>query len=375
MSLVGYDYSDDEDEQELLHHETPAEVKESNGPNETQINSAISFTNGSSETAKTPSTITSGLSQLPPVQSISSTLSKDAVKRAVNGRIQITVPQLLAQVESDDSEDEEERQRKKFKRSDQGSRLISMLPKPKQMSSNSALSSSGPSAAAASKSSLTSLIPASVANRSKNPISDKPSPSSSNKGSSSEKQPSGSSSFFFTNEDDDDDDEDDFKIPTFEDQIKPSDFSTFNSASQAAPDVDAPVFGPAKPVSSAILTDSLYSPIENEPVMLDPNQDVTYKKFIASKFGDESAAADIKFVDFDMSKHLSQNTDWLKNITVEKEDRDEEESEGNTPNSTARRKNQITFLAYQAKKRETELKNQWAQNRVAKNQTRAKYGF
>lgn len=375
MSLVGYDYSDDEDEQELLDHETSAEVKESNGPNETQINSAISLTNGSSETAKRPSTITPGLSQLPPVQSISSTLSKDAVKRVVNGRIQITVPQLLAQVESDDSEDEEERQRKKFKRSDQGSRLISMLPKPKQMSINSTLSSSEPSAAPP-KTSLTSLIPASVANRSKNPISDKPPPSSSNKGSLSEKQPSGSSSFFFTNEDDDDDDdEDDFKIPTFEDQIKPSDFSTFNSTSQAAPDVDAPVFGPAKPVSSAILTDSLYSPIENEPVMLDPNQDVTYKKFIASKFGDESAAGDIKFVDFDMSKHLSQNTDWLKNITVEREDHDEEESEGNTPNSTARRKNQITFLAYQAKKRETELKNQWAQNRVAKNQTRAKYGF
>ncbi|KAL3253285.1 hypothetical protein MRX96_017555 [Rhipicephalus microplus] len=40
-----------------------------------------------------------------------------------------------------------------------------------------------------------------------------------------------------------------------------------------------------------------------------------------------------------------------------------------------RRKHQITYLAQQAKAREQELKNTWAQNRMTKRQTQAKYGF
>lgn len=40
-----------------------------------------------------------------------------------------------------------------------------------------------------------------------------------------------------------------------------------------------------------------------------------------------------------------------------------------------RRKHQITYLAQQAKAREQDLKNTWAQNRMTKRQTQAKYGF
>lgn len=40
-----------------------------------------------------------------------------------------------------------------------------------------------------------------------------------------------------------------------------------------------------------------------------------------------------------------------------------------------KRKHQITYLAFQAKERELELKNQWSQNRQTKKQTQAKYGF
>lgn len=41
----------------------------------------------------------------------------------------------------------------------------------------------------------------------------------------------------------------------------------------------------------------------------------------------------------------------------------------------AKRKHQITFLVSQAKSRELQLKNQWAQNRQTKKQTQMKYGF
>ncbi|KAF6216513.1 hypothetical protein GE061_000855 [Apolygus lucorum] len=43
--------------------------------------------------------------------------------------------------------------------------------------------------------------------------------------------------------------------------------------------------------------------------------------------------------------------------------------------SLQRRKHQITYLAEQAKAQELELRNNWAQNRMTRKQTQAKYGF
>jgi len=40
-----------------------------------------------------------------------------------------------------------------------------------------------------------------------------------------------------------------------------------------------------------------------------------------------------------------------------------------------KRKHQITYLAHEAKAREQELQNQWAQNRMSRRQTQSKYGF
>ncbi|XP_065218340.1 proline-rich protein PRCC [Planococcus citri] len=45
------------------------------------------------------------------------------------------------------------------------------------------------------------------------------------------------------------------------------------------------------------------------------------------------------------------------------------------PSTLSKRKHQITYLAFQAKAREQELKNFWAQNRLTKKQTQQKYGF
>lgn len=48
---------------------------------------------------------------------------------------------------------------------------------------------------------------------------------------------------------------------------------------------------------------------------------------------------------------------------------------GEGPSTQEKRKHQITYLAFQAKERELELKNAWAANRVTRQQTQSKYGF
>ncbi|XP_015112598.1 proline-rich protein PRCC [Diachasma alloeum] len=45
------------------------------------------------------------------------------------------------------------------------------------------------------------------------------------------------------------------------------------------------------------------------------------------------------------------------------------------PSSASKKKHQITYLAHQAKAMEIELQNQWAANRMARKQTKSKYGF
>ena len=45
------------------------------------------------------------------------------------------------------------------------------------------------------------------------------------------------------------------------------------------------------------------------------------------------------------------------------------------PSAQSKKKHQITFLAHQAKAMEVELKNSWAQNRMARKQSQSKYGF
>lgn len=66
----------------------------------------------------------------------------------------------------------------------------------------------------------------------------------------------------------------------------------------------------------------------------------------------------------EVSKHLTEETEYVSH-----------KNKDNLPTAQQRRKKQITYLAYQAKERELELKNAWAQNRLTKKQTQSKYGF
>ncbi|MGH0175133.1 UNVERIFIED_CONTAM: hypothetical protein FKN15_069323 [Acipenser sinensis] len=51
------------------------------------------------------------------------------------------------------------------------------------------------------------------------------------------------------------------------------------------------------------------------------------------------------------------------------------QKKGDQPTGQQRRKHQITYLIHQAKERELELKNSWAENKLTRRQTQAKYGF
>lgn len=84
---------------------------------------------------------------------------------------------------------------------------------------------------------------------------------------------------------------------------------------------------------------------------------------------------EISFIDVCVDDQLSDKTQWLtKSITQEPVHRPSRKKH-DMPTQLQKRKHQITYLAFQAKERELELKNQWSQNRLTKRETQAKYGF
>ncbi|XP_013386388.1 proline-rich protein PRCC [Lingula anatina] len=67
--------------------------------------------------------------------------------------------------------------------------------------------------------------------------------------------------------------------------------------------------------------------------------------------------------------------EYTKTLSAEVPYQSHKKKDGSMPTSQQRKKHQITYLAFQAKERELELKNEWSQNRMTKKQTQSKYGF
>ncbi|XP_077279019.1 uncharacterized protein LOC143906447 [Temnothorax americanus] len=67
--------------------------------------------------------------------------------------------------------------------------------------------------------------------------------------------------------------------------------------------------------------------------------------------------------------------EWLVKALTEETVHRPVSMQGGGVNSQSKKKHQITYLAHQAKAMELELKNQWSQNRMARKQTKSKYGF
>ncbi|KAJ8273629.1 hypothetical protein GJAV_G00103780 [Gymnothorax javanicus] len=86
---------------------------------------------------------------------------------------------------------------------------------------------------------------------------------------------------------------------------------------------------------------------------------------------------EVKFLEIKGDDQLSGSQQWMtKSMTEEKDQRKSfSKKKGEQPTGQQRRKHQITYLIHQAKERELELKNSWAENKLTRRQTQAKYGF
>ncbi|KAM8766781.1 proline-rich protein PRCC [Acanthopagrus latus] len=127
----------------------------------------------------------------------------------------------------------------------------------------------------------------------------------------------------------------------------------------------------------------------NEPYFQDPNSSLaeTEEPGQSTMFDDEAfmrlqgkrnrGKEEVKFLEIKGDDQLSGNQQWMtKSMTEEKQTRQSfSKKKGEQPTGQQRRKHQITYLIHQAKERELELKNNWAENKLTRRQTQAKYGF
>ncbi|XP_006813996.1 proline-rich protein PRCC-like [Saccoglossus kowalevskii] len=92
--------------------------------------------------------------------------------------------------------------------------------------------------------------------------------------------------------------------------------------------------------------------------------------------GKKRKKEDIQIIDIQEDHSSYSTAEWLK-THIKEDDKQYMSKLRNEvlPTSQQRRKHQITYLAHQAKERELELKNSWAENKLTRRQTQAKYGF
>lgn len=85
---------------------------------------------------------------------------------------------------------------------------------------------------------------------------------------------------------------------------------------------------------------------------------------------------DMQLIEVSGDAIMPDPNEWLtKQMTQEQETKTHSHRKNDGPTTQQRRKHQITYLAFQAKENELELKNQWSQNRMSRKQTQSKYGF
>lgn len=92
--------------------------------------------------------------------------------------------------------------------------------------------------------------------------------------------------------------------------------------------------------------------------------------------GKRGRAEAISFIDVNADDALLTRDEWMtKALTEEKPLHGFSKKREGLPTQKQKQKHQITYLAHQAKERELDLKNTWAQNKMTKMQSQAKYGF
>lgn len=83
----------------------------------------------------------------------------------------------------------------------------------------------------------------------------------------------------------------------------------------------------------------------------------------------------IDIIDVNAADQLMDRKEWLMKSLTEETTHRPSRKKHNMPTSQQKRKHQITYLAFQAKEREMDLKNQWSLNSRTRRETQAKYGF
>ncbi|XP_044278553.1 proline-rich protein PRCC [Varanus komodoensis] len=126
---------------------------------------------------------------------------------------------------------------------------------------------------------------------------------------------------------------------------------------------------------------------ESDPLLGPPQELRSDDPATAASFMDDEAfkrlqgkrnrgREEINFVEIKGDDQLSGAQQWLtKSLTEEQNMKSFSKKKGEQPTGQQRRKHQITYLIHQAKERELELKNTWAENKLSRRQTQAKYGF
>lgn len=104
-----------------------------------------------------------------------------------------------------------------------------------------------------------------------------------------------------------------------------------------------------------------------------PNQDLPVEALKALQ-GSKRRHEEVNIIDVHADQIHGGSDEYLRNLT--KEDvYASKKPKGALPRSQEKRKHQITYLAFQAKEREMQLRQSWAESRATKQQTQSRYGF
>lgn len=99
------------------------------------------------------------------------------------------------------------------------------------------------------------------------------------------------------------------------------------------------------------------------------------KEFLKIQGRHRRELENIDIIDVNATDQLSDKNEWLMKSLTEESTYTSSRKKANMPTQQQKRKHQITYLAFQAKEREMDLKNQWAMNSRTRRETQAKYGF
>uniref|UniRef100_A0A8D8RZT3 Proline-rich protein PRCC n=2 Tax=Cacopsylla melanoneura TaxID=428564 RepID=A0A8D8RZT3_9HEMI len=109
--------------------------------------------------------------------------------------------------------------------------------------------------------------------------------------------------------------------------------------------------------------------LPSESSEIELNNDVLRKLGARKRKGEDLIVREVN-----ASSLMPDSREWLAQLSEETTYRPSHKKHDG-PTSQQKRKHQITYLAFQAKANELDLKNQWANNRQTKRQTQSKYGF